>query len=162
MKTDQLLIEIIQNGLPLVSHPYATIGEQIGLTETEVIARLNDLIETGIIKRFGIVVYHRKLGYRANAMVVWDISDTEVDLIGEKLGQFKFVTLCYRRSRHLPDWPYNLYCMIHGTDREIVLQKLDKLVKQCEMERFSHQVLFSKHCFKQRGAIYYPTSNSNK
>ncbi|MDM8567364.1 hypothetical protein QUF74_17155 [Candidatus Halobeggiatoa sp. HSG11] len=159
MDTDQLLIEIIQNGLPLVSHPYAAIGKQIGLTETEVIAKLNNLIETGVIKRFGIVVYHRKLGYQANAMVVWNIPDNEVDILGKKLGQFKFVTLCYRRSRHLPDWPYNLYCMIHGTDREVVLQKIDELIEQCYISQFPHQVLFSKRCFKQRGAIYYSTSN---
>jgi len=160
MENDQLLIEIIQNGLPLVSRPYAAIGEQIGLTEAEVIAKLNNLIETGIIKRFGIVVYHRKLGYRANAMVVWDIPDFKVTAIGQKLGQFKFVTLCYRRSRHLPDWPYNLYCMIHGMDREVVLQKLAELIKQCNLSQFPYQVLFSKRCFKQRGAIYYPNSNN--
>ncbi|MBE9563129.1 MAG: AsnC family protein [Proteobacteria bacterium] len=159
MKTDQLLIKMIQNGLPLVSHPYAAIGEQIGLTEAEVIAKLNNLIDTGVIKRFGIVVYHRKLGYQANAMVVWDIPDTEVDLIGQKLGQYEFVTLCYRRSRHLPDWPYNLYCMIHGMDKNVVLQELAKLIEQCNLSRFPHQVLFSKHCFKQRGA-YYSTSNN--
>ncbi len=160
MENDQLLIKIIQNGLPLVSRPYAAIGEQIGLTETEVIAKLNSLIETGIIKRFGIVVYHRKLGYRANAMVVWDIPDVKVNLIGQRLGKFEFVTLCYLRSRHLPDWPYNLYCMIHGMDKEVVLQKIAKLTEQCELNQFPQQILFSKHCFKQRGAVYYPSSSN--
>ncbi len=160
MENDQLLIEIIQNGLPLVSRPYAAIGKQIGLTEAEVIAKINNLIEIDVIKRFGIVVYHRKLGYRANAMVVWDIPDSEVTAIGHKLGQFNFVTLCYRRSRHLPDWPYNLYCMIHGMDRKVVLQKLAELIEQCNLSQVQHQILFSKRCFKQRGAIYYSTSNN--
>ncbi len=160
MENDRSLIEVIQNGLPLVSRPYAAIGEQIGLTENEVITRLNSLIKTGVIKRFGIVVYHRKLGYRSNAMVVWDIPDVEVDLIGQKLGEFEFVTLCYLRSRHLPDWPYNLYCMIHGMDRDVVLQKIAELVEQCDLNQFSQQILFSKRCFKQRGAVYYPSSNN--
>ncbi len=158
MENDQLLIKIIQNGLPLVSRPYAAIGEQIGLTETEVITKLNNLIETGTIKRFGIVVYHRKLGYRANAMVVWDIPDITVDLIGQKLGKFEFVTLCYLRSRNLPDWPYNLYCMIHGIDKKIVLQKITELVEKCDLKQFPQQILFSKNCFKQRGAVYYPNN----
>ena len=152
--TDQLLIEAIQGGLPLVSRPYAAIGKGIGMSEAEVITRLSQLLRSGVIKRFGVVVCHRKLGYRANAMVVWDVPDEQVAALGQRLGQFECVTLCYRRARHLPDWPYNLFCMIHGKDRNMVLDKLDELVEQCNLSHIPHQVLFSRHCFKQRGAIY--------
>jgi len=151
---DQLLIEAIQDGLPLVSRPYAAIGERIGMSEAEVIYRLSYLQQTGVIKRLGVVVYHRKLGYRANAMVVWDVPDDQVASIGKQIGQFDFVTLCYRRARNLPQWPYNLFGMIHGKDRNMVLDKLDALIKQCDLTHIPHQVLFSRHCFKQRGATY--------
>ena len=153
---DQLLIEAIQNGLPLVSRPYAAIGKRIGMSESEVLARLSRLLKTGAIKRFGVVVRHRKLGYCANAMVVWNIPDEQVTSLGQQLGQFDCVTLCYRRARHLPDWPYNLYCMIHGKDRNTVLDKLDGIIEQCDLTDIPHQVLFSRRCFKQRGAIYTP------
>ncbi len=158
-KLDQLIIEAIQDGLPLVSRPYAAIGERIGMTEGEVIARLSFLLQTRVIKRLGVVVYHRKLGYRANAMVVWDIPDERVDSVGKQIGQFDFVTLCYQRARHLPDWPYNLFGMIHGKDRNIVLHKLDSLIKQCNLSDIPYQVLFSCHCFKQRGAVYTTRQN---
>ena len=153
-KPDQLLIEAIQDGLPLVSRPYAMIGKQVGMSEMEVIKRLSHLLETEVIKRLGVVVYHRKLGYRANAMVVWDVANAQVDSVGQQISQFDFVTLCYQRTRRLPDWPYNLFAMIHGKDRNLVLGELDRLIKQCNLSDIPYQVLFSRNCFKQRGAIY--------
>lgn len=151
---DQQLIEIIQEGMPLVARPYAAIGQQIGLSESEVIHRIQQLKATGKIKRFGIVVRHRKLGYRANAMVVWDIPDEQVAEMGQRFSQFNFVTLCYRRPRHLPDWRYNLFCMIHGHDRATVLTKLQYMIDTCGLEDIPHHILFSRRCFKQRGANY--------
>jgi len=68
--------------LPLAARPYAAIADQLGVDETEVIARLQNLQEQGIIKRMGIVVRHRALGYRANAMVVWDVPDDQVAATG--------------------------------------------------------------------------------
>lgn len=148
------LIDAIQGGLPLVPRPYAEIGEQIGLSEREVITRIRGLLEQGVIKRLGVVVRHRKLGYTANAMVVWDVQDEKVGELGRCLGGFPFVTLCYRRPRHLPEWPYNLFTMIHGRDRTEVLLRVDELVQCCSLQSVPHQALFSPRCFKQRGARY--------
>lgn len=148
------LIEAIQEGVPLVPRPYLAIGERIGLSENEVISGIQHLLEKGIMKRFGTVVRHRQLGYRANAMVVWDIPDDQVSQFGHRVKQFEFVTLCYRRPRQLPHWPYNLFCMIHGQERETVLQKLHTMIKDCQLQQIPHQILFSRRCFKQRGARY--------
>ena len=156
---DWALVRLIQTGLPISSRPYQVVAEQIGLTEEDVIARLGRLQQTGCIKRMGIIVRHRELGYRANAMVVWDVPNELVAETGHCLGKFEFITLCYRRPRHLPVWPYNLFCMIHGHSRDEVLQRLSMLVDKCKLE-FKHEILFSKRCFKQRGAIYQPVQTS--
>jgi DNA-binding Lrp family transcriptional regulator len=148
------LVEAIQGGLPLVARPYAAIGRQVGLSEREVIQRIGDLVDQGVIKRLGVVVRHRELGYDANAMVVWDIPDERVGELGQLLGGFTFVTLCYRRPRRLPAWPYNLFTMIHGRDRREVLARVDELVQCCELQAIPHQALFSARRFKQRGACY--------
>lgn len=148
------LIEAIQAGLPLVPRPYLAIGEHIGLSENEVILGIQHLLDKGIIKRFGTVVRHRQLGYRANAMIVWDIPDEHVAQFGQRVKQFDFVTLCYRRPRQLPHWPYNLFCMIHGQEREAVLQQLQIMINDCQLQQTPHQILFSRRCFKQRGARY--------
>lgn len=150
----QALIQAIQGGLPLVARPYAEIGRQIGLEEDEVMARLRGLLEQGVISRLGVVVRHRELGYSANAMVVWDVPDTQVAEVGRRLGGFPCVTLSYRRPRRLPDWPYNLFTMIHGRDQEQVLAHLEQLVQRCGLEEIPHLPLFSTRCFKQRGARY--------
>jgi len=115
--------------------------------------------EKGDIKRFGLVVRHRKLGYKSNAMVVWDIADDRVNELGQCFGQFEFVTLSYRRPRHLPDWPYNLFCMIHGQDREDVIKNLQFMIGKCDVEGVKHELLFSNRCFKQRGAMYVHSEN---
>ena len=157
-ETDRRIIAAIQHGLPMVSQPYAEIARSLGLSEAELIERIKAFLDQGDIKRLGVVVRHRELGYRANAMVVWDVPDDRVTALGRCLGQFDFVTLCYRRPRRLPDWPYNLFCMIHGQDRDAVLGKVAFLVENCQLQDIRHDVLFSRRRFKQRGAIYTPSA----
>jgi siroheme decarboxylase len=154
---DRRLIAAIQDGLPMTSRPYAAIGERIGLGEAEVIAGLRRLIDHAVIKRFGVIVRHRALGYRANAMVVWDVPDDRVADSGRRLAELRFVTLCYRRPRWLPVWPYNLFCMIHGRDRATVEALVDQASAATELDDLPRAVLFSRRQFKQRGARYVPT-----
>ncbi|MCG8015042.1 MAG: AsnC family transcriptional regulator [Candidatus Thiodiazotropha sp. 'RUGA'] len=157
---DRELVQAIQGGLPLVVNPYAAIAEQIGTSETEVIRRLERLLESGDIRRFGVVVRHRELGYRANAMVVWDVNDKRVSEIGRLIGCQPCVTLCYRRPRRPGRWRYNLFCMIHGRSREGVLNNLQALIRKCGLERIEHEVLFSRRRFKQCGARYVTEKES--
>ena len=153
-EADRRLLAAIQHGLPLTSRPYAEIGARLGLSEAQVIARLAHLKDSGVIRRFGVVVRHHELGYSANAMVVWDVPDGQVAGLGRCLAGFDFITLCYRRPRRLPQWRYNLYCMIHGKNREEVLAHLEWMVNHCGLQSLTHEVLFSRRRFKQRGAIY--------
>ena len=153
--TDRRLLAAVQPGLPLSPQPFAEIGARLGLGEAEVIARLNRLKEAGVIKRFGVVVRHHEVGYGANAMVVWDVPDDQVRALGRCLAGFDFITLCYQRPRRLPQWRYNLYCMIHGQSREQVLAHLEWMVNHCGLQSLAHQVLFSRRRFKQRGAAYF-------
>jgi DNA-binding Lrp family transcriptional regulator len=154
---DLELIIAVQNGLPLVSRPYALIAQHLQLTEAAVIQRLQELKQQGLIKRLCVIVNHRQLGYQANAMVVFNIPDSEVSLIGKKISQFDFINLCYRRPRHEDIWPFNLFCMIHGKTRDTVLQQLKNLIQECELDAYAHDILFSQRCFKQRGALYKNT-----
>jgi DNA-binding Lrp family transcriptional regulator len=157
---DRQLIAAVQNGLPITSRPYLDIARKLAITELEVIDRLARLKQHGLVKRFGVIVHHRKLGYQANAMVVWNIPNELVDEIGRRMSQEKFVNLCYQRPRH-ENWAYNLYCMIHGKSRDTVLAQLQFLIETHELSTFDYQILFSRRCFKQRGAIYASQSASN-
>jgi DNA-binding Lrp family transcriptional regulator len=152
---EKALIEIISAGLPLINRPYQAIAEQLDCSETQVLDGIKRIMMRGDLKRFGVVVRHRELGYRANGMVVWDIPDTRVAEVGHCIGQYSFVTLCYQRPRRLPEWRYNLFSMIHGQDRNAVIEQVELIVKQCGLHHIDHEVLFSKRCFKQRGASYH-------
>jgi len=153
---DKRLIRAMQNGLPLVARPYQAIGAAVGMSEGDVIERLSRLADSGVIRRLGLIARHRELGYRANAMVVWDVEDDRSAEVGRRFGAFDFVTLCYRRPRRPPIWPYNLYCMIHGRDRSVVLDQVETLADACGVRDLQREVLFSARRFKQQGAFFGP------
>lgn len=153
-EAERRLVSVLQEGLPLFIRPFALIAERVGASEPEVLGRIRRWLEEGAIKRFGVVVRHHELGYRANAMLVHDIPDEQVSEIGRALAEEPAVTLCYRRPRRLPDWPYNLFCMIHGRERGEVETIIADLRQRHGLETAAHEVLFSLTRFKQNGARY--------
>ena len=140
----------ITAGLPLQLRPFAGFA----LPEEKIIGTLQRWLDAGIVRRIGAVVRHRHLGYESNAMVVWDVPEAEAGNAGRRLAADAAVTLCYRRARALPEWPYNLYCMVHGRERAAVTQTIERLCTQHGMDQRPCTVLFSKRCFSQRVARY--------
>lgn len=157
MRIDPLersIVAALQQGLPLVVRPFRMLAEAHRLEEHALIGRLTQMIKSGVVKRFGVVVDHRSLGFTANAMVVWDVPDEYVSDVAHRLCRYPDVTLCYRRPRRLPVWPYNLFCMIHGRSRSAVLGVIENIGEREALQTFPRQVLFSRRRFKQRGAQY--------
>lgn len=151
-KTERELVAALQDGLPIVPRPF----NWLGMPEAQALPTISRWVEDGVVKRFGIIVRHRELGYTANAMVVWDVPDAEVSRVGTALAATGRATLCYLRARQLPHWRYNLFCMIHGKDRDEVQVRIDTLAEHCGLQAYPQAVLFSRRCFKQRGARYVP------
>lgn len=152
------LITALQGGLPLVPAPFAELGARAGLSEGMTLELIERWLADGLIRRFGAVVRHHELGLDSNAMCVWDVPDDIVSALGRQLAGEAAVTLCYRRSRALPGWPYNLFCMIHGSARDEVLSARDDLAARLGLDAFPHDVLFSCRRFKQTGACYLNTA----
>ena len=148
------LVSVLQEGLPLFIRPFQMIAERIGASEGEVLGRIGRWLEEGAIKRFGVVVRHHELGYTANAMLVHDVPDERVGEVGRALALEPAVTLCYRRPRRLPEWPYNLFCMIHGRARAEVEDTIAALRERHGLAGCAHDVLFSLTRYKQSGARY--------
>lgn len=147
---EQALVAALQSGLPLVARPFAALG----VPEADALATIARWLDEGVIKRFGVIVRHHELGYTANAMSVWNVPDEIVDDIGQRMAASGDITLCYRRRRHLPQWPYNLFCMVHGKDRDDVMERIRKISAKCGLDDTPHDVLFSCRRFKQCGAHY--------
>jgi DNA-binding Lrp family transcriptional regulator len=157
---EKRLMAALQTGLDLVPRPYVRLAMRCGSTEAQVIDTLGRWLDAGLVKRLGVVVRHREVGYSANAMVVFDLPDEEVGVIGARLAGETMVTLCYRRRRHLPEWPYNLFCMIHGRHRLDVERAIGALRDRLSLHRYPSAVLFSRRCFKQHGARYFDQAES--
>lgn len=148
---DRRIVAATQGGLPLCARPYATVAEGLGLTEAEVMARLRRMQETGVIRRIGAVPNHYALGYRANGMSVWDVPDERVGELGRRVGALPFVSHAYRRPRHPPLWPYNLFAMVHGRGRDEVEQKVRQIADLLGEEARAHTVLYSTRILKKTG-----------
>lgn len=153
-RADYALADALEGGITLSLKPYAVLATRLGCSEDAVLARLARLLKLGVIRRFGVVVRHRELGYSANAMVVWDVPDDRVSEVGRRLASQSAVTLCYRRPRRLPDWRYNLFSMVHGQDRQAVLAEIEHMRQTLQLQDIASQPLFSHRRFKQCGARY--------
>lgn len=151
---DLALIAALRDGLPLCATPYRALGAGLGMSEAEVLGRLRSLCDSGVIRRFGAVVRHHEAGYAANAMVVFAPPEATTPALGKALADEEAVTLCYRRAPSLPDWPYTLYCMIHGRSRDAVLAEIDAIVARQGLADLPRQVLFSRRRFKQTAGRY--------
>ncbi|PZF78078.1 Lrp/AsnC family transcriptional regulator [Aestuariivirga litoralis] len=149
--TDRRLIAATQSGLPLTPFPYAEVASWLDLSEEEVLSRLAALRERGIIRRIALAPNHYALGISANGMSVWDVEDTEAIDLGQKVGALDFVTHCYLRPRALPDWPYNLFAMIHGADRGEVEAKRCAIADLLGPASHASDILYSTRILKKTG-----------
>ncbi|MGE5118330.1 MAG: Lrp/AsnC family transcriptional regulator [Betaproteobacteria bacterium] len=148
---DQRLIAATQAGLPLVPRPYDAIGARLGVSGDVVRERLQGMLREGLVRRIGAVPNHYRLGFVANGMTVWDVEDERVDELGEKVGALECVSHCYRRPRALPEWPYNLFAMVHGRSRaeteRCALQIHCLLAEACR----GYDILYSTRILKKTG-----------
>jgi len=149
--TDRRLIEATQAGLPLVPAPYDAIANDLGLDQAEVMSRLQAMQDSGVIRRIAVAPNHYALGMIANGMTVWDVSDADAIRLGEQVGALEFVSHCYLRPRALPDWPYNLFAMVHGENRDQVAAKRDEIRALLGNALRSDDILYSTRILKKTG-----------
>lgn len=152
-ESDRAIMQALSNGMPLTSRPFRDIAEQLDQSETLVLERVKALADAGILSRLGVIVRHRALGWRANAMCVFVVPPDEIDACGNALTAVQGVTLCYERKAEPDVWPYTLYCMIHGRSRAETLDVLSQARVVAHLVPYEYRVLFSTRCFRQRGAL---------
>lgn len=149
--TDRRLMVATQAGLPRVPRPYEVLAGELGIAADEVMWRLQRMLDVGVIRRIGAVPNHYAIGYTANGMSVWDVADERIDELGMQVGALEFVTHCYRRPRRLPDWPYNLFAMVHNRNREEVAARVAQIATLLGDACRAHEVLYSTAILKKTG-----------
>ncbi len=148
---DRAIVVATQDGLPLMDKPYHEVARQVGISADEVMNRMERLLHAGAIRRIGVVPNHYALGYRFNGMTVWDVADENIPEAGRLVGDLDFVSHCYHRPRHLPDWPYSLFAMIHAKERPDADALVERIAAVLGDLSRGHLVLFSSRILKKTG-----------
>jgi DNA-binding Lrp family transcriptional regulator len=147
--SDLQLLKLAQSGVPITSQPYLEWAKTLGWSEEEVIRRLSDLEKEGIIRRFAATIGHRALGILANAMIAWQVPNSDVETVGLIFASFEEVTHCYERFTG-PNWPYNLYTMVHSRSRDDCIKIALRLSQASGMNEY--RILFSEKEYKKTSA----------
>ncbi|MCX9015136.1 MAG: AsnC family transcriptional regulator [Candidatus Methanoperedens sp.] len=147
-KTDIKLLKLTQDGISIEPEPFRKIAQELGITEDEILDRMDKLVKEGVIRRFGASIGHRAIGITANAMCTWNVPDERVEEVGAVMAGFPEVTHCYERPRY-PDWEFNLFTMIHAYSRE----ECENIAKQVSLATGikGYSILFSEKEFKKTG-----------
>jgi len=139
-------VRYMQRDLPVTETPFADAPLEIvaanpirgGREEASRLQALQAMhrqfLESGRMRRFAAVLHHRKAGFAANAMGVWIVPENDVDRVGELMATFREVSHCYRRPSY-PDWPYNVFTMVHGKSREESEATLEAIAKKTGIEK---------------------------
>lgn len=146
------LVRLLQEGLAAEREPFASAAARLGWPAVRVVEQVREWIGAGVIRRFGAVVRHRELGYRANGMAVFRVPEDRVDAVGRRLAERPEISHCYRRPS-LPDFPYNLYAMVHGHTEADVRGLVAEVARDLDLA--DHEILFSVTEFKKTSMRYF-------
>ena len=114
---DKSVIRELQEDLELSPRPFDAMSERLGLDNARLFALADEYQERKIMRRYSAVLHHRRSGFRANAMVVWQVPPERAEEVGMTMAQHSAVTHCYERPT-FPDWPYSHFSMIHATTQD--------------------------------------------
>ena len=149
---NKAIIRTTQEKIPLVNEPFAEIAKETGISQDEVIARLNELISVGVIKRLGISVNQRKIGIVANAVVAWKVPQEQVKRVGNMLSAYREITHCYERVTVPGKWEHNLFTVIHSYNRESVEETARMMSEAVGIS--DYLVMFSNEQFKRTSVMH--------
>jgi DNA-binding Lrp family transcriptional regulator len=146
-------VRALQQDLPLVPRPFAEIGRRWGLSEADLLAKAYELEAAGIMRRFGAVLRHRRVGYTANGMACWVVPTSQIEEVGRVAARLSQVSHCYQRPAYPPHWPYTLFTMIHGQTKDDVETVVAQIADETGID--SYEVLYSTHEFKKERIRYF-------
>lgn len=143
---DREILTAVQNGIPITREPFKETAKQLGITEKELLERLNKMNNEGDIRRFSANINQRKLGIVANAVVVWKIPEETLEEAVKVFMDYPEISHLYERVTYPGRWEYNLYSVVHDYSVESVKRFAKQLADKIGVN--DYQVLFSKKRFK--------------
>jgi siroheme decarboxylase len=155
---EKKIIAAIQADIAVTERPYLAIARSLGISEDILLATLRSLCGRGVIRRFGATLRHQRTGYTANAMVAWKVDESRIDAVGQIMASFRQVSHCYRRNP-APDWPYNLYTMVHAENEAACAETTRQLARSAGVDQYA--LLFSREELKKTSMVYFVTDDES-
>ncbi|MGI0064590.1 MAG: winged helix-turn-helix transcriptional regulator [Nitrosopumilaceae archaeon] len=153
---DKEFIRELQKDLEIVDKPFSKVAQNLGMTEEQIFDKLRSYEEIGVMRRFAAILRHRDVGFVANGMIVWKVPEERITDVGRKLGAFPQVSHCYQRPVY-PDWPYNVFSMIHCKSEDEAQEMAKTIQKQINVD--DYKILFSAREFKKTRVEYFVEQN---
>ncbi len=145
--SDSRIIRCLHRGLALESRPFLTLAQELGTTEDELLEVIRSLITDGVIRRYGAVVRHERVGYSSNVLVAWEIPEERIDEFEAVIRDLTEVSHGYERVSY-PEWRYNVYTMIHGHSKDECLGVVERISSAIKIKDYI--LLFTKRELKKR------------
>ncbi len=149
------LIKELQRDIEITREPFQKSIDKLQISSDEFFKIANELKDAGVMRRFATILNHRKAGFSANAMSVWSVPGDQAEEIGKKLAEFSAVSHCYLRPKY-PNWPYNLFAMVHAKTKEECDALIDEMAKDVGLNEYSK--LYSSTEFKKQRLKYFDDS----
>ncbi len=149
---DKDFVREMQKDMEIIDEPFKKAADNLGMSEEDLFAKMKHYEQIGVMRRFAAILRHRQAGFTANGMIVWDVPKERIRQVGEKLGAFPQVSHCYERPTY-PDWPYNVFSMIHCKTRDEAHEMAGTIQKQIQVD--DYRILFSSREFKKTRVEYF-------
>ncbi len=153
---DKEFIRELQKDLAITDKPFLKAAQKLGMSEDQIFEKLKHYEEIGVMRRYAAILRHRDVGFVANGMIVWKVPKQRIIEVGEKLGAFPQVSHCYQRPVY-PDWPYNVFSMIHCKSQEEASDMAKEIQNQINVDEY--KILFSAKEFKKTRVEYFVEQN---
>jgi DNA-binding Lrp family transcriptional regulator len=150
---DRAVIRATQGDLPVAPEPWTTAAADLGMSVDALLAHLDGMRERGLLRRVAAILYHRRAGFSANGMGVWQVPDERIDEIGPRMAAFRGISHCYQRPTYA-DWPYQIFTMAHGRSKEECDAILDAIAAEFP-EIQDRATLYSSTEFKKIRLLYF-------
>jgi DNA-binding Lrp family transcriptional regulator len=149
---DVSVIRALQGDMPVVSEPYAAAASAVGMSQRAFLDHLSAMQERGLLRRVAAILYHRRAGFSANGMGVWEVPDEQILDIGRRMAAVRGISHCYQRPTY-EDWPYSVFTMAHGRSKEECDAVLDAIAEQTGIH--ARATLYSSTEFKKIRLLYF-------
>ena len=146
------LVRELQKEIEPVAEPFAGVVERLGIDYDRLEKEADRMQRAGLMRRFAAILYHRRAGFKANAMVVWKVPEERAEAIGETVAAYSAVSHCYLRPVY-PNWPYPLFSMVHGRSKEEVEAVVEEMAEEIGVKEYAY--LYSTKEFKKVRIRYF-------